>query len=193
MYLTANAIPTNILSNFLAAIPIVMLTLSGFTSHDVDDDHLENMYTWNSNSLWILRVATSFFIAILCLIAYQFIRSYPLSQEISEQLNKVVKRRELSEKTDSSSVINKGIATAFSEENLLDRNHGQDEEVLVSNEEREDLLHLSVAELYRVYAAIDSTVYRPEQGVYLIKTSLKYGFCFACMSNDCDYAGGISV
>ncbi len=57
-----------------------------------------------------------------------------------------------------------------------------EDEVKLTNDERETLLHLSAAELYRVYAAIDSQVYRPEQGVLLIKTLLKYGFSYAMLT-----------
>ena len=49
-------------------------------------------------------------------------------------------------------------------------------------DEHQDLLHMSTAELYRVYAAIDSTTYRPEQGILLIKTLLKYGFSYAILT-----------
>ncbi len=191
MYLTANGIPTSILGSFIGAVPVVILTLSGFHSKSADDDNLSDMYSYDSTSLWILRISTSFVVAVLVFGAYLFIRNYPLTQKVCDQMTKVVKRREATKlagdvelRTDASTTGPAPSATtstsgpnsnSFASEDLED-------EVVLTHEEHEDLLHMSAAELYRVHSAIDSTVYRPEQGLLLIKTFLKYGFSYACIT-----------
>jgi hypothetical protein len=183
MYLTANGIPTNILSSFLAAIPAIIVQLSGFKSNEVDDDHIENLYSWNSDSLWVLRISTTFVVSVLLVASYIVLRNHPLTHKVVEQVTKIVKNRELVRETgdlqlrgnSTNANHNTTAPTSLISEDL-------EEEVNLTNDEREDLLHLSAAELYRIHAAIDSQVYRPEQGVYLIKTLLKYGFAFACFT-----------
>ncbi len=189
MYLTAIGIPSSIIANFLGATPVVILTLSGFKSKSADDDNLSNMYEYDSTSLWILRISTSFFIAILVFIAYLLVRNYPLTQKICDEINKVVKRRENERETGDLQLRNDETHHETPSQSVSGSLHNSsiitsdlEDEAILTTDEREDLLHLSVAELYRVYSAIDSTVYRPEQGVLLIKTFLKYGFSYACIT-----------
>ena len=188
MFLTAQGIPSSIIASFISTIPIVILTLSGFKSNDVDDDNLHDLYTWNSSSLWILRISSSFVAAFIAFCAFYVIRKYPLTQKVCDKINAVVKNREMMRETGDLELRNAGMPANSSNAEIPSTSVDTvsssvldllEDDVPLTSDEREALLHLSAAELYRVYAAIDSTVYRPEQGVLLIKTLLKYGFSFA--------------
>lgn len=198
MYLTAQGIPTSIMGNFIATIPVIIITLSGFRTKQADDDHIDNNYSWNSASIWVLRLFASLFVGCLAMLAFFMIRNYPLTQGVTEKINEVVKRREMIRESGDLE-LRDGMAPAMVKNPMLanggsnfaddssiiattaleaagESGDWSDNDVTVTNEEREILLHMSVSELYRVYSAIDSKIYRPEQGIYLIKNLSKFGF-----------------
>ncbi len=136
-----------------------------------------------------MRISSSFVVAGLSIAAFLLIRNYPLTQKVTDKINEVVKNRELMRETGDlelrDDAISQPSAGKLPSERTISNTTSSsimvdlEDEVKLTNDERETLLHLSAAELYRVYAAIDSQVYSPEQGVRLIKTLLKYGFSYA--------------
>ena len=192
MYLSAMNIPTSILSQFIGGIPLVVLSLSGFKTNDVDDanddDSINARYDWDKGSLWILRVSSSFIVAMLTFSAFWNMRDYGLTTKIAEQMNKVNVERELREgsvvgETPMANDSSSGASTenidigGMSEEAMMATRESEidGEVVKVTDYDRQLLLHLSVAELFRIYSAINSNVYQVTQGLPLIQKLLGFG------------------
>lgn len=195
MYISALSIPTSIVSQFLAGIPVVILSLSGFTANSTngDDDSISNAYSWNVYCVWIIRISSTFVVSMFIFVAYYVLRDYGLNTQVAEQMNKVNQRREdksdadeneaaetrktEAKGTDSAALEAANIEVDLSEAALMAiRETEVDGEIIqVTDDERQLLLHFSVAELYRIYAAIDSSVYKSSQGLPLIQTLLAFG------------------
>ena len=186
MYLSAMNIPTSIISQFIGGIPFVVLSLSGFHTNDVDDatddDSIDKLYDWNTGSLWILRVSSSFIVSMLVFSAYYVMRDYGLTTPVAEQMNKVNAEREDKEnnsanKSSSDQVEAGNVQVDLSEDAMTATRESEiDGEIVEVNDyERQLLLHLSVAELFRIYSAINSNVYQVTQGLPLIQKLLGFG------------------
>ena len=151
MYLSAIFIPSNILSKFLSQIPIVAITLIGFsTNDDVDDDEVSSKYSWTEGSVWAIRVFSSFFIVLFAGICYVVMRDYPLNTKVVNQMSEIIDERESD--SNMGSAQDRSIETiqpSFVESDsvtvpLLKR----DDEIDDNN--RQLLLHLSASELLKV-------------------------------------------
>ena len=99
MYVAALVIPASIISQFINAIPVVVVTLTGFGSEKddadaVDDDRINRNYHWGAGSVWAFRCFTSFFIAILTLSAFYAMYRFELTKSLTAKLNEIVKQRE---------------------------------------------------------------------------------------------------
>ncbi len=151
MYISAIFIPSNILSKFLSQIPIVVITLIGFsTNDDVDDDEVSSKYSWTEGSVWAIRVFSSFFIVLFAGICYSVKRDYPLNTKVVNQMSEIIDERESD--SNMGSAQDRSIETiqpSFVESDsvtvpLLKR----DDEIDDNN--RQLLLHLSASELLKV-------------------------------------------
>jgi hypothetical protein len=94
MYISAILIPSNIISKFLSQIPIVVITLIGFKSYDVEDDLVANTYSWTDGCVWAIRAFASFFIAIFAIICYFSMKDYPLTGTVVNKMNEMITHRD---------------------------------------------------------------------------------------------------
>lgn len=78
----------------LQALPLSALNLTGFTQNIVDDDNLNGMYSWNTGSLWVLRISGTLLVAAIAMASYYLIQKYPLTQKVADQMNAAVQKRE---------------------------------------------------------------------------------------------------
>ena len=88
MYLTVMDIPVLVLYQFIIAILVSMVNVSGFKQENSDDDHIDNIYTYTTATLWILRISQ--FVALCILFAaYFYISGYPLIEKIMKKIDVV--------------------------------------------------------------------------------------------------------
>ncbi len=151
MYLSAIFIPSNILSKFLSQIPIVAITLIGFsTNDDVDDDEVSSKYSWTEGSVWAIRVFSSFFIVLFAGICYVVMRDYPLNTKVVNQMSEIIDEREVDNNlgsTQDGSVETIQSPLVESDSVTVPLLKGDDE---LDDSNRQLLLHLSTSELLKV-------------------------------------------
>ena len=176
MYISAIFIPSNILSKFLSQIPIVAITLIGFsTNDDVDDDEVSSKYSWTEGSVWAIRVFSSFFIVLFAGICYVVMRDYPLNTKVVNQMSEIIDKREAVKKAKIENAAEiednlKDIKSPLTESVIVDSTKTASTKTLsmyVGDAGKDDhdnkqlLLHLSKAELYRILSpAPSSSVFR---------------------------------
>lgn len=143
MYVTALIIPSNIIIQFISALPICGLSLTGFkTINDddtIDDDVIDMHYEWNDSSLWICRVFGSAFICIIAALSFYILHDYGLTASISNQINDVVKIRaaEKAEAEGQNDAIDSAVSVSV-------------DGYVLKDSDKQLLLHLSVSELFYV-------------------------------------------
>ena len=95
MYQVAIGIPATLISTVLSSIPIIILFTTGFGINKTQQDDYRKEYYWNNSSIEEIAVFTTLVTGIIAIISYYNLRTYPFSTRIAEQINKVVKAREL--------------------------------------------------------------------------------------------------
>jgi hypothetical protein len=96
MYQVAVLVPAQIVSQFISYIPLLIIYSSGFVESDdddADDDNIDEQYSWNTGTIWQIRIYCSFLIAAYALVAYWSIRRYPFTNKITEQINEFINLR----------------------------------------------------------------------------------------------------
>ena len=78
----------------ITAVPLSVLNITGFSQNVVDDDNIDGMYSWNTASLWILRISGTLLVAAIAMASYYLIQKYPLTQKVADQMNAAVQKRE---------------------------------------------------------------------------------------------------
>jgi len=97
MYQTAIGIPADLISNIFAAIPVCIFYASGFVSNPSDsvgDDHLSTLYSWNKTSVFEAAFFCTVLVSAIAFWSYLLLRNYPLTTEVADQIDRVVKKRD---------------------------------------------------------------------------------------------------
>ena len=147
MYITALIIPSNICIQFISALPICALSMTGFKTinddDDTNDDDLIDMhYKWNNSSLWVCRVFGSICICIIAALSFYILHDYGLTASISDQINEVVKAR-AAKKAEAEA---EGQDTVTPSDIVL----SPKDNTTLKDADKQLLLHLSVSELFYV-------------------------------------------
>lgn len=135
MYLTAINLPTLVISTLLGAIPVILISFTGYKEHtdEVDDDNIDELYDKTSGTLWMLRIVGSLLCCVLALVAFEVMRNYALNDKIVEQMNDVNKMtKERNEEY---------------EDNLADVRLSNGNGNGLSESQKQQIMHLSVEEL----------------------------------------------
>ncbi len=138
MYYTAITLPPGVITTVAGAIPLVVLSFTGFHQDtDVDDDDsVKGQYNWTIGSIWVLRIFGYVLCGALALYSSYLVKNFAITQKISNQLNAVVVKKEDEDEQQSTSGDDlKKTTTIFSD-------HTQ----TTAEEDRLQLLHLSVEE-----------------------------------------------
>mmetsp|Transcript_32482 Transcript_32482/g.44524 ORF Transcript_32482/g.44524 Transcript_32482/m.44524 type:complete len:595 (-) Transcript_32482:20-1804(-) len=98
-YVTAITLPSSVLVSFFGAIPLCMLTLTGFqqiqhSSGPHTDDHISSLYKWNDSSLWTLRCFGTLAVTLLAAYSYLVIKNHSITQLVANKLNEIVREDE---------------------------------------------------------------------------------------------------
>ena len=96
MYQTALNVPASIASQFLASIPLCMLTSTGLRSlpPNYNDDLFTSKYSWNYGTHVQVSVYSTFLMFIGMALAYYWFRRYPLLQGIMTKIEQAINNRE---------------------------------------------------------------------------------------------------
>lgn len=182
MYITAFAIPSNVLQQFIAAMPVITLTFFGFvtiTDASQDDDEIDEHYNWTKASLWVCRVYSSFAIFGIAFASYWVLRDYGITASVADQINEVVNRRALEKQKREEEFPAKSSDGADADSQLETAGADGSASDDTTEHERQLVLHLSVAELYHVHKAISgsSLAYISQLNIYGALTAVLTALC----------------
>ena len=132
MYYTAITLPPGVITTVAGAIPLVVLSFTGFHQDENadDDDSVRGQYNWTPGSIWVLRIFGYVLCGALALYSFYLVKNFTITQKISDQLNAVVVAKEENDAAASSEKTN-----VFPDQNGI-----------AAEEDRLQLLHLSVEE-----------------------------------------------
>ena len=169
MYITAFTIPSNIIQQFVAALPVITLTFFGFvtvSNASTNDDSISTHYEWTDDSVWVCRIYGSFVIFMIAFGSYWVLRDYGLTAAVADEINAVINKRN-GVRDHRMSLAGGGLAAGENRFGLspqqmdltaADNDAGAGANtgaggVAISDHEHQLLLHLSITELYHVHSA----------------------------------------
>jgi len=95
MYLSAVGVPSDITTLFIKAVPLTILTLTGFRTKDGDhtDDRFSSKYSWNEGTKIQIALYTTFLFAAGAYYSYTIFKSFPLTSSVADQIEVALKKR----------------------------------------------------------------------------------------------------
>ena len=97
MYQAALGVPASIVSQFLSAIPVCILTSTGLRAlpPSETDDLMSSKYSWNFGSHVQVSLYSTVLMAGGMAVAYYYFYRYPLLQQVSAKIEAAIAKREL--------------------------------------------------------------------------------------------------
>jgi Na+/melibiose symporter-like transporter len=135
MYYTAITLPPGVITTVAGAIPLVVLSFTGFHQEEDadDDDSVRGQYRWTQGSIWVLRIFGFLLSCALALYSFYLVKNFTITQKISNQLNTQISKMEEEENRSMDESLKVDISPELHDNNLAE-------------DDRLQLLHLSVEE-----------------------------------------------
>jgi len=95
MYLSAVGVPSDLSTLFIKAVPLTILTLTGFRTKDGDptDDKFSSKYSWNEGTKIQIALYTTFLFAAGAYYSYVIFKTFPLTSSVADQIEVALKKR----------------------------------------------------------------------------------------------------
>jgi MFS family permease len=90
LYQVAIEAPSQMVANFLGAVPLVIVYSSGFSvksDPSGDDDQVATHYSWNSAVIWEVRVISTLVVGVVALVAFYTLSGYPINDYVAKQVS----------------------------------------------------------------------------------------------------------
>ena len=96
MYQTALGVPSGILSQFVSAIPLCIVTSTGLHGlpPSANDDRYTSKYQWDKGSQVQVAIYSTFIMAVGMYAAYYLFSRYPIRQNIASKVEDAIAKRE---------------------------------------------------------------------------------------------------